>query len=111
GANLNSTLDTTGLLATIDVSARTRLNLYDTRLRANYELTGKLFLTGEFDAAIYDYPDFISSEIFSGGLYINYSWTPKVVVGIGGTFGYHSVDDPNPDQTFEQVNARINYQA
>ena len=111
GANLNSTLDTTGLLANIDVSARTRLNLYDTRLRANYELTGKLFLTGEFDAAIYDYPDFISSEIFSGGLYINYSWTPKVVVGIGGTFGYHSVDDPNPDQTFEQVNARINYQA
>src|SRR5438874_6157409 len=47
GANLNSTLDTTGLLANVEVSARTRLNLYDTRLRANYELTGKLFLTGE----------------------------------------------------------------
>ncbi|PYK39421.1 MAG: hypothetical protein DME49_03885 [Verrucomicrobia bacterium] len=110
GANLNSTLDTTGLQANLDVSARTRLNLYTTRLRANYELSGKLFLTGEFDASIYDYPDFISSEIFSGGLYINYNWTPKVVVGIGGTAGYDLVDDPNPDQTFEQVNVRINYQ-
>jgi len=110
GANLNSTLDTTGLQANVDISARTRLNLYNTRLRANYELSGKLFLTGEFDASIYDYPDFISSEILSGGLYINYNWTPKVVVGIGGTAGYDFVDDPNPDQTFEQANVRINYQ-
>ncbi len=111
GASLNSTLDTTGLLANVDVSARTRLNLYNTRLRANYELSGKVFLTGEFDASIFDYPDFISSEIISGGLYINYNWTPKVVVGIGGTFGYDLVDDPNPDQTFEQANLRIRYQA
>lgn len=111
GASLNSTLDTTGLLANIDVSARTRLNLYNTRLRANYELSGKLFLTGEFDASIYDYPDFISSGIVSGGLYLNYNWTPKVVVGFGGTGGYNFVDDPNPNQTFEQVNVRIDYQA
>ena len=110
-ANLNSTLDTTGLQANVDVSTPTRLNLFTTRLRANYELSGKLFLTGEFDASIYDYPDFISSEIFSGGLYINYNWTPKVVVGIGGTAGYDLVDDPNPDQTFEQVNVRLSYQA
>src|SRR5437773_3122333 len=110
-ANLNSTLDTTGLQANVDVSTPTRLNLFTTRLRANYELSGKLFLTGEFDASIYDYPDFISSEIFSGGLYINYNWTPKVVVGIGGTAGYDLVDDPNPDQTFEQANVRLSYQA
>ena len=79
GANLNSTLDTTGLQANVDVSTPTRLNLFTTRLRANYELSGKLFLTGEFDASIFDYPDFISSAILSGGLYINYNWTPKVV--------------------------------
>ena len=111
GASLNSTLDTTGLLANIDVSTRTRLNLYNTRLRANYELSGKLFLTGEFDASIYDYTDFISSGIVAGGLYLYYNWTPKVAVGIGGTGGYNFVDDPNPDQTFEQVNVRIDYQA
>jgi hypothetical protein len=111
-ANLNSVVDTTGQQANIDVSARTRLNLYVTRVRANYELTGKLFLTGEFDASIYDYRnDFINSEILSGGLYINYNWTPKVVVGIGGTAGYDFVDDPTPDQTFEQVNVRLRYEA
>jgi hypothetical protein len=111
GANLNSTLDTTGLLANLDVSARTRLNLFVTRLRANYELTGKLFLTGEFDASIYDYHDFISSQIISGGLYINYIVTPKLTVGVGGTFGWDFVEDPNVDQTFQQANFRINYQA
>ena len=111
GANLNSTLDTTGLLANVDVSTPTRLNLFVTRLRANYDLTGKVFLIGEFDASIYDYPDFISSEIISGGLYINYNWTPKVTVGIGGTAGYDFVDNPNPDQTFEQVNVRLRYEA
>jgi Putative beta-barrel porin 2 len=110
GTNLNSTLDTTGLQANLDASTPTRLNLFITRLRANYELSGKLFLTGEFDAYITDYPDFISSETLSGGLYINYNWTPKVTVGIGGTAGYVFVDDPNPDQTFEQVNLRLQYQ-
>jgi hypothetical protein len=111
GANLNSTLDTTGLLANLDVSGRTRLNLFITRLRANYDLTGKLFLTGEFDASIYDYRDFISSQIVSWGLYVNYNVTPKLTVGVGGTFGLDFVEDPNVDQTFEQANFRINYQA
>jgi len=110
-ANLNSFIDTTGQFANLDVSAQTRLNLFVTRLRANYDLSGKVFLTGEFDASIYDYPDFISSETISGGLYINYNWTPKVTVGIGGTGGYDFVDNPNPDQTFEQVNVRLRYEA
>jgi polysaccharide biosynthesis protein VpsM len=110
GTNLSSTIDTTGLLANLDASTPTRLNLFTTRLRANYDLTGKLFLTGEFDAAIYDYPDFISSQTLSGGLYINYIVTPKVTLGVGGTFGVALVEDPNVDQTFEQANFRINYQ-
>jgi hypothetical protein len=111
GANLSSTLDTTGLFANIDISARTRLNLYTTQLTASYDLTGKLFLTGEFNAQIFDYPDFISSGTVSGGLYINYNWTPKVVIGVGCTAGYDFVEDPNPDQTFEQANLRVSYEA
>jgi hypothetical protein len=110
GTNLNSVIDTTGLLANLDASTPTRLNLFTTRLRANYDLTGKLFLSGEFDAAIYDYPDFISNQTLSGGLYINYVVTPKVTLGVGGTFGVALVEDPNVDQTFEQANFRINYQ-
>jgi Putative beta-barrel porin 2 len=109
-ANLSSTLDTTAVLANVDVSTPTRLNLFVTQLTANYELTAKTFLTGEFNASIFDYPDFISSGFVSGGLYINYIWTPKVTVGVGGTFGYNFVEEPNPDQTFEQANVRLNYQ-
>src|SRR5207245_7131210 len=79
-ANLNSLIDTTGQFANIDVSGRTELNLYVSRVRAYYDLTEKVFLSGEFDASIYDYRDnFINSETFSGGLYIIYKWTQKLV--------------------------------
>jgi polysaccharide biosynthesis protein VpsM len=112
GTNLNSIVDTTGLFANLDNSTFTRLNLFITRLRANYELSAKLFLTGEVDGWVYDYPDsgFISSEMISGGLYLNYVVTPKLTLGVGGTFGYNWVDDPSVDQTFEQANFRMNYQ-
>jgi putative beta-barrel porin BBP2 len=110
-ANLNSFIDTTGLWANTDASAPTRLNIFNTHLIAQYDLTGKLFLQGEFDSYIYFYPNNISDYTVSGGLYLYYNWLPKVSIGVGGTFGYNWVDDPSPNQTFEQVNARLNYQA
>ena len=111
GASLRNTIETTGQQANIDVSGRTRLNFYSTHLKASYDLSGKIFLTSEIDGLVYDYPSFISSEVISGNLYINYNYSPKIAVGIGGTGGYNFVDDPNPDQTFEQVNLRLSYQA
>ena len=110
-ANINSFADTTGLWANTDASAPTRMNIFNTRLRAQYDLTGKLFLQGEFDSYTYFYPNNISDYTVSGGLYLYYSWLPKLSVGVGGTFGYNWVDDPTPNQTFEQVNLRLNYQA
>ncbi len=109
-ANLNSLIDTTGLWANTDASAPTRVNIFDTRLRAQYDLTGKVYLQGEVDSSIFFYPNHISSYTLSGGLYIYYNWLPKVSVGIGGTAGYDWVDEPTTDQTFEQVNLRLNYQ-
>src|SRR2546423_4422027 len=110
-ANLNSIIDTTGLWANVDASAPTRVNIFNTRLRAQYDLTGKLYLQGELDSYTYFYPGNISDYTVSGGLYLYYNWLPKVSVGFGGTFGYNWVDNPTPNQTFEQVNARLNYQA
>lgn len=106
----NSFFDTTGVWANTDAGGRTRVNIFNTRARADYQLTGKVFLQGEFDSSIYFYPDHISSYMISGGLYVYYNWLPKVSVGIGGTFGYDWVDDPTTNQTFEQVNARLNYE-
>src|SRR5881392_4135982 len=108
-ANLNSLVDTTGLWANTDASAPTRVNIFDTRLRAQYDLTGKVYLQGEVDSSIFFYPNHISSYTLSGGLYIYYNWLPKVSVGIGGTAGYDWVDDPTANQSFEQVNLRLNY--
>ena len=109
-ANLNSFYDTTGLWANTDASAPTRSNIFYTRLRANYQLTGKMFLSGEFDSPSYAYPGNISNYTVSAGLYLYYNWLPKLSVGIGGTFGYTWVDDPTTDQTFEQINLRLNYE-
>jgi len=109
-ANFNSFFDTTGLWANTDAGGRTRVNIFNTRARADYQLTGKVFLQGEFDSSIYFYPDHISDYMISTGLYVYYNWLPKVSVGIGGTVGYDWVDDPTANQTFEQVNARLNYE-
>src|SRR5206468_11053157 len=109
-ANLNSFVDTTGLWANTDASAPTRMNIFYTRARASYDLTGKVFLQGEFDSPTYFYPNHISDYTISAGLYLYYNWLPKVSVGIGGTFGYNWVDAPSTDQTVEQVNARLNYE-
>ena len=109
-ANLNSFYDTTGLWANTDASGPTRVNIFYTRVRANYQLTGKMFLSGEFDSPTYFYPNHISDYTVSGGLYLYYNWLPKLSVGIGGTFGYTWVDDPSTDQTFEQINLRLNYE-
>ena len=45
-----------GLWANTDASAPTRMNIFNTRLRAEYDLTGKLFLEGDFDSYTYFYP-------------------------------------------------------
>ncbi len=110
-ANLNSIIDTTGLWANLDASAPTRVNIFNTRLTANYDLTGKISLQGELGSSIYFYPSHISDYTVSAGLYLYYDWLPKLSVGVGGTFGYDWVDNPSPNQSFEQVNARLNYQA
>src|SRR5438128_11721564 len=109
-ANLNSIYDTTGLWANTDASAPTRINIFYTSATANYALTPKISLQGEFNSPSYVYPGNISNYTISGGLYLYYNWLPKVSVGIGGTFGYNWVDAPSTDQTFEQVNVRFNYE-
>jgi len=109
-ANLNSFYDTTGLWANTDASAPTRLNVFYTRLRADYQLTGKMYLQAEFDSPTYFYPNNISNYTIAGGLYLYYNWLPKLSVGIGGTFGYTWVDNPSTNQTFEQINLRLNYE-
>lgn len=113
GANLDVTpiSRSVGGNANVDVSGRTRLNAFATHLSASYDLTGKTFLSGGVDYSIWDYSSLISSQSISGNIFINYNYSPKLVIGVGGTGGYNWVDPPNPDQTFEQANVRMTYEA
>jgi hypothetical protein len=95
----------------LDVAGRTEFNVYTTHLNAAYYLTGKTFLSSGADYTSTQYTSLISSEVLSGNIFLNYNYSPKLVVGLGGTAGTNWVDAPNPDQTFEQGNIRVSYQA
>jgi hypothetical protein len=95
----------------LDIAGRTRFNIYTTHANLAYYVTGKTFLSSGADYTATHYTSLISSEIFAGNLFINYNYSEKIVLGLGGSAGADHVDEPNPDQTFEQVNVRLSYQA
>src|SRR6476469_3162180 len=95
----------------LDIAGRTRYDIYSTHLNIAYYVTGKTFLSAGAEYTRNYYPSLISSELFSANFFVNYNYSPKVVVGLGGTFGQDHVDEPNPDQDFEQINLRFSYQA
>ena len=115
GTDLNSLSDPNGHQANTDVSGRNRHEIYNSQLSGSYDLTGKLFLSGGGGFSADEYPSsLISSQNFSGNLFINYIYSDKLTVGLGGTGGYNTTDSIGPisnDQTFEQGNVRLNYAA
>jgi hypothetical protein len=111
GADLNSLSDPTGHNANIDVGQRTQHNIYTTVIADTYDLTGKLFLSNSLGLTVNSYPSgFIGSNNLSGNLFLNYNYSEKVVIGIGGTGGYGTAEG-SPDQIYEQANIRISYAA
>ena len=91
----------------LDAGGDTELNIFATRANLTYDLTGKTFLSGGLHYTIYDYDTLISTETIAGNLFLNYNYSPKLVVGVGGTVGYNDADFPSPDETFEQANLRL----
>jgi hypothetical protein len=112
GVDLTTLYDQTGHNANIDVGARSRHNVYTTNVNGSYQLTGKLFLTSGGTLSVDDYfGQEIGSQNVSGNLFLNYQYREKLVVGVGGTGGYNTVDTASPDQVFEQANVRVGYTA
>lgn len=111
GADLNTLSDPTGHTANIDLGQRARHNIFTTNVGDSYVLTGKLFLSNSLGLTVDDYPSGagISSKTFSGNLFLNYNYSPKFVIGVGGTGGYNTVEASSPDQTYEQANLRLTY--
>jgi hypothetical protein len=112
GTDLNSLSDPTGHNANIDVGQTARHNIFTTQLGDSYDLTGKLFLTNSVSFVVDNYPSsLIGSKNFFGNLFINYTYSGKVVLGLGGTGGYNTVEQNSPNQTYEQANVRVSYAA
>jgi len=109
GTSLNTLSNTTGVQANTDVGGATRVNTYTTTINGTYDLTGKLFLSGQASYAISDYETLLGSRVASGNIFINYVYSPKLVIGLGATGGVNSSDGPTADETFEQMNVRANY--
>ncbi len=95
----------------LDAGANTSVTTYNTRLSFTYDLTGKTFLSGSLLHTANEYESsLIDSQSIQGNGYLNYNYSPKLVVGLGGTAGYNWVASSTPDQTFEQINGRFTYQ-
>src|SRR5437868_11230950 len=107
--SISSLSNTTGVQANTDVGGASRVNIYTTTLNGTYDLTGKLFLGGQASYLVVDYETMISSRVASANLFINYVYSPKLVIGLGATGGVNSSDGPTADETFEQMNVRANY--
>jgi len=94
----------------IDTGGRRRINTYATHLSAAYELTGKTFLSSAGDYALINYPSGLTdSQRISGNLFLNYQYSPKLVVAAGGTGGRDVLNQANSNQNFEQANLRASY--
>jgi hypothetical protein len=94
----------------IDTGGRRRINTYATHLVAAYDLTGKTSLSAAGDYTLINYPGGLTdSQRISGNLFLNYQYSPKLVVGVGSTVGRDLLVQANSNQTFEQANLRGSY--
>ena len=95
----------------LDVRGQPRVNMFNTQINAAYQPTGKTSLSLGLQSSIADYSsNLVSSQTISGNLYANYIYSEKLTIGLGGAVGREFVDQPTPNQTFEQGNVRIGYE-
>ena len=112
GSNLNVTSNTGAVVnrVNLDVSARTKVNVYVTRVAGNYFISDKTALGLVLQYSRNDYQTLLSSQTTTADFSVNYVYSPKVTAGLGVTVGYLNPDPPTPDQVFEQLTLRLSYQ-
>ncbi|MEY2543310.1 MAG: hypothetical protein QOE81_771 [Verrucomicrobiota bacterium] len=91
-------------------SGRTDLDIYNTNLSANYNMTPRDFIFAELRMNRTEYArPLISSELYIADLYLNHGFSQSLVLGVGVEGGYNAVDFPTPNQTMVRANAHLNY--
>jgi Putative beta-barrel porin 2 len=93
------------------INGRTDLDVYNTRLAANYNMTPNDFLFSELKMNRTEYAEpLISSELYAVDLYLNHGFSQSLVLGVGVEGGYNTVDFPTPDQSLVQANGHMRFQ-
>ncbi len=102
------------------INGRTDLDIYNTKLAANYNMTPNDFLFSELKMNRTDYADpLVSSELYAFDLYLNHGFSQSLVLGVGVEGGYNTVDFPRPtqplvqaapDQALVQANGHLRFQ-
>jgi hypothetical protein len=101
---------TSGERLSLVPSGRTNLDLYNTSLSANYNMTPRDFIFAELRMAMTEYArPLVSSELYVADMYLNHGFSQSFVLGFGVEGGYDAVDFPTPDQTMVRANAHLNY--
>lgn len=100
----------TGERLSLVPTGRTDLDIYNTNLSANYNMTPRDFLFAELRMNRTEYAQpLISSELYIADLYLNHGFGQSFVLGFGVEGGYNAVDFPTPNQTMVRTNAHLNY--
>ena len=100
----------TGERLSLVPSGRIDLNVYNTNVSANYNMTPRDFIFSEFRMTRTEYEEpLVSSDVYATDVYLNHGFSDKLVLGLGVVGGYNGVDFPTPDQTFVQANAHLNF--
>jgi hypothetical protein len=115
GSNLNSRFSTDPNPVSpvnLDTGGNVDQDIYTTNAAFSFDLSGKTFLSGALSYVMNNYEEpLIDSQTLSGNLFMNYTYSPKLVVGLGATVGYDLVGSASSGQSYEQINVRITYQA
>ena len=100
----------TGERLSLVPSGRTDLDIFNTDLSANYNMTPRDFIFAELRVVRTEYAQpLVSSELYAADVYLNHGFSQNLVLGFGVAGGYNAVDFPTPDQTLVQANAHLNY--
>ena len=92
------------------INGRTDLDIYNTRLAANYNITPRDFLFSELKMTQTEYASpLVSSEVYAADLYFNHGFSQSFVLGVGVEGGRNTVDFPTPDQSMVQVNGHLRF--
>ena len=106
---LAATSDERSALGTLN--GRTDLDIYNTRLAANYNMTPTDFLFSELKMSRTEYAQpLVSSELYAVDLYLNHGFSQSLVLGAGVEGGYNTVDFPTPNQSMVQANGHLRFQ-